>query len=450
MKRAFDLVVVGAGPAGLMAAVTAAKEGLQVALVERKTEIASIKRSCCSMIINEPDTHGECVTIGNNKIVFHRRDFSVPYNGPYIPLKQCIRFSPKGYKLLVERNEDPVSIAINKEILLEGLLKEASALGVTVFSGTLGLKAANNARTVTVTVRQEDRTFEIIGKTAIASDGLNSRLVENLGLNKGRKFIGTFPVLTYYMEGVECPHPPAWIVFVGKGHYPSQKGQLDFLPKPQKDGSWLYELSYGRPIIDNRSLQVDLDWFVSKSTFAPWFKKARIAKTLSAVMNFYTPILDPRAGRLLIVGDAACFIEVYNQGGLMYGHAAAQAIAKFLRTGKGFEDYTEFWRKTFGYNQPGAIENTLQGFGLHVLEDDELDYIFSLTDNETYKGYVNEYTFPAIIMGAFMSHISEIRRDRPKLAQKIKKLSQVSIEEFLQVDKKGRGKGHKKSKGKIR
>ena len=35
MKR-YDLVVVGAGPAGLMAAKVAAEHGLKVALVERK------------------------------------------------------------------------------------------------------------------------------------------------------------------------------------------------------------------------------------------------------------------------------------------------------------------------------------------------------------------------------------------------------------------------------
>ena len=45
MKKEYDLTIAGAGPAGLMAAVTAAQEGLAVALIERKTEISSIKRS---------------------------------------------------------------------------------------------------------------------------------------------------------------------------------------------------------------------------------------------------------------------------------------------------------------------------------------------------------------------------------------------------------------------
>ena len=36
MAERYDLIVVGAGPAGLMASVVAAEEGLRVLLVERK------------------------------------------------------------------------------------------------------------------------------------------------------------------------------------------------------------------------------------------------------------------------------------------------------------------------------------------------------------------------------------------------------------------------------
>ena len=46
MKNLFDLIVIGGGPAGLMAAKTAAQEGLDVILIERKTNVASMGRSC--------------------------------------------------------------------------------------------------------------------------------------------------------------------------------------------------------------------------------------------------------------------------------------------------------------------------------------------------------------------------------------------------------------------
>jgi flavin-dependent dehydrogenase len=39
MGKKYDLVIVGAGPAGLMAAKVAGEYGLTVALLERKTNI---------------------------------------------------------------------------------------------------------------------------------------------------------------------------------------------------------------------------------------------------------------------------------------------------------------------------------------------------------------------------------------------------------------------------
>ena len=51
MAKKYDLVIVGAGPAGLMAAKTAGEYGLKVALLERKRDIAEIRRSCAMMLL---------------------------------------------------------------------------------------------------------------------------------------------------------------------------------------------------------------------------------------------------------------------------------------------------------------------------------------------------------------------------------------------------------------
>ncbi len=42
----YDLIVVGGGPGGLMAAKTAAEDGLKVVLIERKRNITEITRAC--------------------------------------------------------------------------------------------------------------------------------------------------------------------------------------------------------------------------------------------------------------------------------------------------------------------------------------------------------------------------------------------------------------------
>ena len=433
MKPKYDVAIIGAGPAGLMAAITAAREGLTVLLVERKADISRVHRSCCSSLIMEPGTHGESVTLEANTIRFHKTDFSVPYTGPCVPLVLAIRFSPGGNKLVFTQQGQPLAVSINKESLLDGLVQEAGQAGVTIFNNTLALNAENARDSVVVTLRQPDRDFEVAAETAIVADGVNSRLVENLGLNKLRKFFAQFHVVTCYMENMTCEYPPSWMVFVGKGHTPSGMGQLYVLPKPREDGSVVHEVTYGCPVIGENRIKPDLEWFMREGTFAPWFRQARCVKTLSAVLRFHTPLAEPVAGRILVAGDAASFIEVYMQGALMYGFRAAKAVAGYLKSGSGFDDYTRFWKSTYGYNQPGAIEAATQAFGLHVLSDDEIDYLFSLTDREQHPGFVNEFSDRENLMRAIHAHMSDIQRDRPELAARIQNLSSMSVEELLQV-----------------
>jgi NADPH-dependent 2,4-dienoyl-CoA reductase/sulfur reductase-like enzyme len=55
MAKKYDLVVVGAGPGGAMAAKTAGENGLKTAILERKTNPAIITRSCAVMFAIESD-----------------------------------------------------------------------------------------------------------------------------------------------------------------------------------------------------------------------------------------------------------------------------------------------------------------------------------------------------------------------------------------------------------
>ena len=47
----FDVAVIGAGPAGLLAAKTAAQRGLKVALVEKRRDVSAITRACCQQLV---------------------------------------------------------------------------------------------------------------------------------------------------------------------------------------------------------------------------------------------------------------------------------------------------------------------------------------------------------------------------------------------------------------
>jgi len=92
MARIFDLIVAGGGPAGLEAARTAARWGLRVALLERKSDPALVMRSCAQMFLMNMDSlYNESMYPAFNQEcwVFPRNNFSVPYRGAYRRFYAC-------------------------------------------------------------------------------------------------------------------------------------------------------------------------------------------------------------------------------------------------------------------------------------------------------------------------------------------------------------------------
>ena len=106
---------------------------------------------------------------------------------------------------------------------------------------------------------------------------------------------------------------------------------------------------------------------------------------------------------------------------------------KYLATGSGLEDYAASWGASFEYNNPEEIKKATQGFGLHVLKDEDLDYLFSLTRDDDVRGFVNEFSDPDTVRNALLRHIERIRSERPELAATFEKFGQVSVHDALQV-----------------
>ena len=86
MTKKYDLIIIGAGPAGLMAAKVAAENGLSVLLLERKKNITAIGRSCATMFAVEDDyLFGERMYFNSEQgsFIFPVNGFSVKYDGPH-------------------------------------------------------------------------------------------------------------------------------------------------------------------------------------------------------------------------------------------------------------------------------------------------------------------------------------------------------------------------------
>lgn len=435
MKSRYDVVVIGAGPSGMMAAKELGKAGQDVLLVDIKKDILEINRCCCTMLINEPNTHGETFRIVDNNIHLEKTGITIRYTGQWVKMVKSVRLSPGGNKITMANEKEGVAHPYSKNVLLKCLLEDVLASGVDVLTETAGIRAENINGGVRVFLRgNRVRSLqEVRCKILIAADGVNSQIVKGLELFKQRKFFTTFHVASYFLEGVENPYPNSWITFVGKGHTRHGRAQIYMLPKHLPDAKPgdepIIDIMCGTPM--GFPAKTSLDQFLREGRFSHWFRNARVVHTSSAVLNFYTCILNPVEGNIVVVGDAAAFIETYCQGAMLYGYRAAHAVLKVLGTGKGFEEYADYWRSSFEYCWPGEIEKALRGFGLHTINDEELDYIFSLTDKEEYLGYVSENTAPEIMKKAILSHLDQMRKERPEIAKKIEQHWQVTDTQAL-------------------
>ncbi|MCX8044049.1 MAG: NAD(P)/FAD-dependent oxidoreductase [Desulfobacterota bacterium] len=442
MEKVYDVIVAGAGPAGLITALTAGTAGLRVLLIDMKRDIPRVFRACCCNLIIEPGTHGETVTHTPGSIRFEKNRFAVPYSGAVIPLKKSYKVSPLGNTLKIngKSRDGNVAISYEKEVLLNDLFQRVQGNRmIEIRTETQALAVENLRSGVRVTIRTDSSLYHVRGRIAVAADGVNSKLVQSLGLNQTRrKFFARFRVASYHMEGVDCPYPDAWITFVGTGHTRGRRGQLYMCPKPHGGTiePRVYELTIGIPVVaaaPGFTPQEELRYFTTEGRFAPWFRHMKIIDTRAATLNFYTPLTNPVEGNVVVVGDAAAFIETYVQGALMYGYQAGNAIVKHLATGTGLEEYAASWAKTFEYNDPEEIKKATQGFGLHVLRDEDIDYLFSLTKGDEVYGYVNEFSDPITVRRTLLSHLDQVRRERPQLAAQLEKFAEVSVHDALQV-----------------
>jgi flavin-dependent dehydrogenase len=221
MAKRYDVIVAGAGPAGLMAAKTAAEDILKVLLIERKKDIAEVKRLSGQLtnisLINVSEklkygyTESLNLEVGTDKTKVHfpRLGFSIDYNGPLRPnlnYMYFMYFSPPGYHVYRGKNR-PFAFFWEKESLSWSPVSAVKA-GVEVMIETIATRVENTPNGIKIFVRGKsgEQTFE--AKRGIATGGCNSIIVESLGLNEKRKLLGRGAAggVGYVLEGIESEY----------------------------------------------------------------------------------------------------------------------------------------------------------------------------------------------------------------------------------------------------
>lgn len=178
-RNEFDVIIIGAGPAGLSAARTASRSGCKTLLLEELAQAGDLRHPCSGVIAPLPGfVRGQRRQDG---LHFPEIDLNIPWSLVIGGLSRQRYISPGGIAFQVifpARDNFPIA-AIDKPGVLRLMAEQAAAAGAELCFGT----------SVTHLIKQDGyvtgvrtRRGEFIAKVVISAEGVSRRFTEEAGL----------------------------------------------------------------------------------------------------------------------------------------------------------------------------------------------------------------------------------------------------------------------------
>ncbi|MFZ8908540.1 MAG: NAD(P)/FAD-dependent oxidoreductase [Nitrosopumilaceae archaeon] len=386
----YDIVVVGAGPAGSSAAYQAAVNGAKVALIEKENSVAETVR-----------TSG--VTWINNI-----KEFGIP--------DDC--FNPiKNYSFCSPNNEVTISDSIAQAAVLDvrktyrWLANEAEGKGAAIFVKTSVKEAIknNNGDIVGVIATTPDGEASFFGKIIIDASGFGSVVSKSMGFVTQWERFGAGAEFEVKAENVD---PETWWLMVGQKYSPAGY-------------AWIFPIS-------KEIVRIGVGVGKPDSSVDPTERLKQLIETKEgpiARLGKITQIefhygLIPNDGlsrktvynNLILVGDTAGQANPLVLEGIRYaikfGRVAGKVASEAVKSGKTDEaslmPYEENWRKEIESKIKSAGKVQDRWIGLSDEQwDKELDIIKELKAEE----------FLDFIKADFgLSNMLKLATHHPKLA----------------------------------
>ena len=321
MKDSYDILVVGGGPGGAVAARTAADAGLSVLLVEKRSAVGVPVRSGESIrkdeLLEFIDADKRFISAEINSVVLIEPDGSM--NG-----------STEGVEYILDR-----------KIFDRELVWRAAEAGVEI---QVHARAASpimeGEKVCGAVIEQHGKTYEVRAKVVIAADGVESKFAKWAGIDTTIPLNGIKSCVQYVVNDIDIDEKTKLFYILPED---DTGGYIWIFPK----GKRCANIGVGIPGTDGYKARDYLDSFIEKK-----FPNGKITEVLAGGVPVCRPLNETAADGLLVVGDAARLSNsvtgcgIYNA--MFTGRLAAEVAVLAVENGDTSKEflmaYDKAWR----------------------------------------------------------------------------------------------------------
>ncbi|MFO7835053.1 MAG: NAD(P)/FAD-dependent oxidoreductase [Candidatus Thorarchaeota archaeon] len=321
-----DVVVVGAGPSGLIAAKEIADSGYDVLVVEEHPQIG------------EPDhCAGLLSTTGLSSLNLNPPGYVIQNN-----VEGARMYSPDGTKLTISRGHRE-ALVVDRREFDSWLAKRAQNAGARIFTNAKAINAELSTKNNSVVLCREHGTvLEIETKVILNAEGAGCRFSERVGLptvNQSSKL----PAFQYEFSNVDLESDYVEM-------YYGRKLAPGFF-------AWCIPLGNGRARVGMAAqshVRKRLEWALQKHPIiSKNIDAGKIDRGMGGVVLVGTPISKTYADGILVVGDAAGIVKATTGGGVIMGGKAAKiagrviagALSNGVTSAEYLKAYEYLWKK---------------------------------------------------------------------------------------------------------
>lgn len=385
-----DILVVGAGPGGSMAAKYCAQGGLNTLMIEKKNEIGAplrcaegVSKKWLAEVGIAPDP------------VWIRAD-----------MKGAVIRAPNGYSFQLDESKagSEVGYVLERHLFDKALARDAAVAGAKIMLRTAATGVIReNGKLVGVKAKSYGEEIEIRCKAIVAADGYESQVGRWAGIDTNLKLTDIDSCLEYRMVG--CDILPDYCEFL-LGTEVAPGGYLWIFPKG--NGTANVGIGIMGSVAKNGAAKKYLDKFIATD---PRFKHAQPLEVIGGFVSTCPGLDCAVADNIILVGDAARIIDPITGGGICHacrtGMYAGKVLTECAKTGdyskKALMPYEKMWRDRM---EDKLIRNWMAKERLAELDDEtinELVKLISTADMKEVTVYnllkVIKERFPKVVEG---------------------------------------------------